>query len=148
VVDEGSHYYQPPRKKLQHKKVCTIVPYIVAVLGDGKSNDHVVGHFGSYAEGLSRICWQCDVKHHNLSKPYEWQITTGLKHYVSPELLPLLVSKNIPDILLVTLRVMPCMHNLNTFPYTLPFSSSCSLFQFLKLNKIANGDGFMPDYPI
>jgi hypothetical protein len=62
-----------PEKKLQHEKVCTIVPYIVAVLGDGKSNDHVVGRFGSYAEGLSRICWQCDVKHHNLSKPYEWQ---------------------------------------------------------------------------
>jgi hypothetical protein len=73
VVDEGSHYYQPPRKKLQHKKVCTIVPYIVAVLGDGKSNDHVVGCFGSYAKGVSHLCWQCDVKHHNLSKPYEWQ---------------------------------------------------------------------------
>ena len=37
-----------PINQISHKKVCRIVPFVVAILGDGKSQDHMVGRYALY----------------------------------------------------------------------------------------------------
>ena len=65
---------------IYHNQVCKLLPFIVFIQGDAKSQDNIVGRFASHHIKTARGCLQCNVKPANiLSNLDQWRFINWKK---------------------------------------------------------------------